>query len=75
MSSEQNPITNAEITQVQLDTLMGIFEDYKGNLAEGDYLPRTVFRRRRRLCASELQSTSFLKILFSAYFSGSHICK
>ncbi len=36
--SEQNPITNAEITQVQLDTLMGIIEDYKDNLAEGDYL-------------------------------------
>ena len=38
MSSEQNPITYAEITQAQLDTLMNIFEDNKDNIAEGDYL-------------------------------------
>ena len=41
MSSESNPnqvLTSSETSQVQLDTLMGILEDYKDNLSEGDYL-------------------------------------
>ena len=71
MSSEQNPNqkTSAEITQIQLDTLMGIFEDYKGNLAEGDYL-----RGMNALCSLHKIKTKQALLTGDTWMTHADVC-
>ncbi len=69
MSSEQNPITYAEITQAQLDTLMNIFEDNKDNIAEGDYL-----RGMNALCSLHKTKTRQALLTGDTWMTHADVC-